>query len=457
MKGLNTLCVVVAFYAIVSGATDRIEIELTDWCTNPCSCTRNNGNTWLSLTYNCQYGNITELATDLTTLRPNVENLILSWNCFKFVPRITSESLRLFDLMENEIIELDETMFEALPMLIDLNLSWNRIEAISMNAFQGLKSLKFLNLAGNRLNVLSSNIFSHLNSLEHLILSHNVRLNETFESPDIDLFVSLGVTTMLKVVEVNNCSLRHIDLSQGVNLEEIQLRSNDFLQTPNIPLQVSTLDLSRNPFVTISAKFLPHLPELRSLVLEDMNRLSRIEDFAFVDLPNLKELNIQNCWNLTHFSALAFGDAEYLKKTDFNLTTLNLRGGFLTTLNSTLLPVFLSIEKVDLFGNPFICDCNVEWLKAVTETNAVCVVPKSLRGQFISEIDEDRLECVRWPSWLVRTMNGLLVLLLLLLCGAATWLVVMGLRPSRRDVLQKIGAHSPYARVTIQPNQAEYN
>ncbi|XP_037048743.1 leucine-rich repeat neuronal protein 2 [Bradysia coprophila] len=388
---------------------------------------------------------------------PTVTNsLDMSWNEFQFVPNFVGYDLSTLDMSHNAITVIDDNNFAKVKNLSELNLSWNKIEALSINAFARLGNLLKLDLSRNLLQKITNNVFSTLPSMTHLILSRNRFLNETFSVNDVDLYISLGVSTKLNILEIEDANLDTIDLLQGVGLKVAKFRCNQFELFPSIPRSIEILDLSENPLRTLEAKVIPHLNDLEEIYLNDMPRLSSIQEYAFFGLPKLRTVSLEGSWKLTFFSGEAFGDYDVLNGSVTSLEVLNLRGTSLKYIDETLVTALDKIKKFDLNGNPLICNCDVRWIKDIgLETNGRCYLPQDLRGELLTEISDSDLKCRRWSAWVYKTLNGLMILLLLILCGVATWLIVMGLRPSRRVHLQKVGAASPYARVTIEPNRAD--
>lgn len=388
---------------------------------------------------------------------PTVTNwLDMSWNEFQFVPKFIGSDLTTLDMSHNAITAIDDNNFLKVKNLTELNLSWNKIEALSINAFAHLGDLLKLDLSRNLLRKITTNVFSPLLSIAHLSLSRNRFLNETFSPINVDLYISLGVSPKLNILEIEDANLDNIDLLQGVGLKVVKLKCNKFEMFPNIPRGIEILDMSECPLRTVQAKGIPHLKYLEELYLNDMPRLSSIQGFAFFGLPKLKIVSLEGSWKLTFFSGEAFGDFEVLNETVTNLEVLNLRGTSLKYIDETLVSALDKIKKFDLNGNPLVCSCDIKWIKDIgVETNGRCYLPYELRGQLLTSSSDSDLKCRRWSAWVYKTLNGLMILLLLVLCGVATWLIVMGLRPSQRIHLQKVGAASPYARVTIEPNSAD--
>lgn len=445
--------------AVIDETSSNITPSTNDSTISHCECTAENDSQrggLLVMHIRCTNRKFRNENFVAETLPPVTERLDVSWNEFEFVPKFVGMDLRVLIVSHNAITVIDDNNFAKVKGLTELDLSWNAIEVLSIDAFNHLDSLLTLDLSRNLLRKITANVFSTLPAMTHLILSRNRFLNETFSAPDVDLYISLGVSPKLNVLEIEDANLDRVNLDSGVGLKIVKLKCNKFEQLPNIPRGIEFLDMSENPLRTVEAKAVPHLKYLQELHLNDMPRLSSIQEYAFFGLPQLKVVSLEGSWKLTYFSGEAFGDADALNDTVTNLEILNLRGTSLKYIDKTLLSALGKIKTFDLNGNPLICSCDIKWIKDIgVETNGRCFLPHELRGKLLTESSDSDLKCRRWSAWVYKTLNGLIILLLLVLCGVATWLIVMGLRPSRRAHLIKVGAASPYARVTIEPNRAD--
>lgn len=424
---------------------------------NFCDCTTINTSPWglPALVIQCHDMLFENKLFEAEILPYGTEKLDLSWNNFQHVPDLIGDELKILELSNNKIITIDDNNFDKIQFLRELDLSRNKIEAISINAFSELHLLQKLDLTRNKIKIINHNVFSPLPALTHLILSEN-NLKNAFSENGGDLFLSLGVTTNLLILELNSCQLEKIDLLLGTGLEELYLTDNNFSKPIDLAKGIEKLDLSGNPIKALTVNFLPHLFKLTHLYLRDMPNLGSVDEFSLFGLPKLIELNFEGSRNLTKFDEYAFGENAITNETESILEILNLRGTSLKSLNSTLLNVFQNIKVLNLAGNPILCDCDIEWVQDLSiQTGGQCLRPKSLRGTLITDVPKARFECKKWTHWFYSLMNGLLVFLLLILCGVAIWLIVVGIKPSRRTNLQKVGASSPYARITIEPNRAE--
>lgn len=380
------------------------------------------------------------------------DRLDLTWNALDRVPNLTSETLRFLNLMHNNISTIVSRNFINIANLRELYLSWNSIQSIEANAFVDLGHLQVLDLSHNNLHHLAFQIFSPLVILESLDLSWNRQLNQTEGIQELDFYQTFGVNTNLKSLKLEACNLGNITLDKQVTLKELDLRRNLLTEVPeNLPLTLEKIDLSENLFLTLCERDTQRLSQVHELYMEDMPRLHTLHENAFAPLQALQKISFQNSRRLSTIHGHTFG-ANATRSP--RLHSMIFRGTGLHSLNSTLSPIFFQLATLDLQGVPLYCDCNLVWLKDVRlETNGRCFKPSRLRGVLVTSAEPSDFSCERWPRWIY----GIIILALIALCSVGIYLIVMGLRPRGGVTMRrKVGAGSPYARVTIEPNRQEH-
>lgn len=88
--------------------------------------------------------------------------------------------LRIFKIVENKMIRLDENLFLGAPNLEYINFSYNLIEQIHRWTFKGLFKLLGLFLEGNNIMILHPRTFSHLIKLRDLELKDNTCIDKKY-------------------------------------------------------------------------------------------------------------------------------------------------------------------------------------------------------------------------------------------------------------------------------------
>lgn len=415
---------------------------------------------------NCELSDRVNLTNEIfhaEKLPINTVSLILSFQYFTEIPDFVGKSLIELDLSNNQISTIKDLNFIHVTALESIDLSYNSISEINSNAFSLLQFLHHLDLTGNRLMVLPTNVFSPLSTLETLKLSENEGLavlgSDISNNLLTGLYLHLGVTPRLKTLIMERCNLSRINLFHGVGLESLNLANNnitDFSKL-DLPNNLHSLDLSANPVRMLTANSLSHMYNLNELKFEDMPYLGIVSEYSLYGFPRLHTLSFEGSKNLSQFDGHAFGINVVTNETDLELKVLNLRGCNLRTLNETLMMVLDHIEKFNLDGNPFYCNCEIEWIKELDiETELRCVRPDSLFGHLLSEVEENDLHCSKISMFMKKLINSVILLVLLIGCSLMIWCFFRQLNPNRNRNFQKVSPESPYQRVTIEPNRAEY-
>ena len=353
------------------------------------------------------------------SLDPSLQSLLLKHNNIK---QIGSASFQFFpdlvnvDLSHNNLLWIQEKTFEEQRILINLDLSHNRLERITNLTFVGLESLEFLDLTHNHLTVLGNFSFEHLLKLKELKLDFN-----KISTIDVNAFSGLGHLANLNLghnllsrVETSSFSLLsglvklHLDNNLIKNLPQAsfsylqQLRELYISDNPidengmtrnsfeNMD-QLSLLSLQGLQLTMIPEDIFKSVSSLNELLL-DRNNIENIQEQSFADLRVLQVLSLSQNPTLTKIHPRAFQHNRYLTKIDIssnkalsvlpktllvtlaNLSSLNVSHCSLTSLS---LPEVTMWSSLDLRGNPWVCDCDLEPLLGVTES-VMCHEPAGI-------------------------------------------------------------------------------
>ncbi|XP_017070108.2 TLR4 interactor with leucine rich repeats [Drosophila eugracilis] len=415
-----------------------------------CECSNVSASPWgmRALRIDCSYKDYR--VSDLSVVLPlYIDTLDLSWNALDSVPIFSSDSLHQLNLRHNNVSQLVAGNFKQLTSLRELYLGWNSIGQLEASTFEGLPHLQVLDLAHNNLHSVPSQLFAPLLILGTLDISWNRRFNES----STDLYTELGLNWKLDTLRLDACSLSEIHLPVNAPLKELSLRRNQLKRIPSqLPETLLRLDISDNLLEELLPEDTANLTQVRQLFIEDMPVLQRVLANALAPVDLLETLSFQNSRQLTHLDPEAFGPISPSTKKRA-LRSLSFRGTMLRSFNSTLAPLFTQLAELDLNGLPLQCDCELVWLKQLPiQTNGRCYKPTRIRGMLVTSARGDAFSCDTWPRW----AYGMVVLTLIALSAVGIYLIVMGLRPHRGVTMRrKVGAGSPYARVTIEPNRQE--
>ena len=236
-------------------------------------------------------------------------------------------------LHSNNITSIEKDTFRKLVSLKILHLDRNCIRDLHVAAFHGLDNLKYLNLDHNGLILIQAGLFSALNTLHSLVIAHN----EIYHL-DMNAFANL---THLQVLQLNNNALSELHpnlFSDLLNLRELRLEVNNITF-----LHVETFQ---------------SLSKLMMLTLFD-NQISSIEPGTFLPMTSLNILNMD--------------------------------GNQISNLTKEMI---LVPKRSHFMKNPFVCTCDLFWLKNVTKLTTKARLPSCENVSGIPIIDYlDRFCC----------------------------------------------------------------
>lgn len=281
-------------------------------------------------------------------------------------------SLEVLDLSHNNIMELQPECFQGLEKLIVLNLTENFVETIQPKTFHEVPLLKQLALAGNSFKMIDSQWFSNLKHMEHL----DLRLLALSSLPK-DVFHFLPVLTLL------------------------EMSGNDFEDVPTEALRgaksLKILHMEQNPIATLTWKSFEGMTSIEELHLSSMPHLMSIEDNAFSSMSALRILDLANNPLLTRVS----GNAFYVSPNNKSTTLAEV---YLAYANLSSLPFagfdWCSIHVLDLRGNPWHCDCSLNWIRGCQfppelTDHLLCNEPPELSGLPVIQLTEADLRCIQ--------------------------------------------------------------
>lgn len=270
----------------------------------------------------------------------SLQDLNLNGNELRTVPLALKDMrlLRTVDLGENQIVSLDEPGFRGMTNLYGLRLIGNNIENITKHVFKDLPSLQILNLARNKISNVESGAFEITPSIQAIRLDGNYLT-------DIDkLFVNMPNLLWLNI---SDNRLERFDFGQiPTGLQWLDLHKNELTEltnhfTTDNRLRLQTLDASFNRLQKVTATTVPNSIEL--LFLND-NLITSVEPHTFMHKTNLTRVDL-------YANQITSLDVKALRLQPY--------------ANHRPLPEFY------IGGNPFVCDCNIDWLQKINQVRGI--------------------------------------------------------------------------------------
>ncbi|CAG4975595.1 unnamed protein product [Colias eurytheme] len=415
---------------------------------------------------------LAELTPDLFTNIENLEDLDLSYNKLASVNSLDFKYIRQIkrlNLQNNLLKKFPLEALQSMTVLEDLDLGKNSIFDVLLRRFknEALKGVKRLSLNGNRIRSIVKDSFPDNNSIEFLDLSNNIievveteafltctNLRElNLGQNNITFPFAIPPTLQIAILKINTLyhwpmfpsGITYIDLSYNRlsalydennvefdNLEVLNIGGNqikDFDLQKKLP-KLFSLDLSYNSIIEvpkcINSQIFPNLEELRldgnpiqsiyfkniialkNLYMNDMHKLSVVEDKAFSNVIGRAgdeiayekicfSLYLSNCASLHEIQEGAFDGTT--------LCMLDISKNNLTSLSKTLLDWRSLTEGANLQFNPWHCSCDLQWvlddlLPQMYKTNSLllsefrCGSPRAYEG----------LRLVHWYNWTEQAM-----------------------------------------------------
>ncbi|XP_023950341.1 toll-like receptor 3 [Bicyclus anynana] len=271
-----------------------------------------------------------------------LETLKLSNNEISEISQNLARFRHLKDLAidNNQLTSLTAISFKSLISLQKLNLSSNYIKHIEDESLATLRNLKELDLSHNKINAIRQHLFQNNNKMFKLSLSHNdieniaggafsttnisffdIQDNHIRGSIDSDTFLGISVESLDlskggglkalgdKAFSTLGQNLKYLNLSNNLleNITESAFQSLEILRILDlscnnlVDIEFNTSDLTQlteyyiqnNLIKKVNSKMFKNMKSLVRLDLSN-NKVEDIEFSSFIDLTNLRDLNISN-------------------------------------------------------------------------------------------------------------------------------------------------------------------
>lgn len=328
---------------------------------------------------NLQHNEIETIPADTFSPMSNLHTLELAHNKLTYLDAYSLNGLyavSLLSLDSNALEGIHPDAFRNCSSMQDLNLSGNNLEAIPV-ALKDMRMLKTLDLGENQIKSLVKPGFRGMSSLYGLRMIGNEIVNVTRES--------LAELPVLQIFNLARNKIEHVEyaaFSDNPALQAIRLDANYlqdmsgiFANAPGLlwlnmsdnmishfdyallPEKLQWMDLHKNAIMDLGVA--PQGFRLQTLDVS-FNRLTRIHPKSVPDSIELLFVND----NMIHtVEPQTFHDKENLTRVDLyanQIVKMDLSAFQLAQLTDNRpLPEFY------IGGNPFICDCTIEWLQRI--------------------------------------------------------------------------------------------
>lgn len=383
----------VPYFLLLVSITHYVLSENITPCPDKCTCTKLS-ETKEEKRVDCTREKLTAVPP-ASTWPANIYILDLSMNDIQRIDVMESNSdLEYLDLATNNIEVIEPSAFEHLQSLLGIDLSHNQLETIPVNLFDSLVNLQSLNISYNNIQQLPNDLFSKSTYLQDLRLSHN-----PLRVLNGELFYHLSQLKVLDMSGIDAFALKDGLFHTLNELIELDLSDNEFMMVPTHAIRsarkLAKLKLNGNPIKFIDEHSFVKMSTLQELYLDNMKELTEVKEKTFTHLVNAKKISISNNPHLSYLDKYAFNGMY--NKSWLSLQEIDLSANRLSSLPEQTLP-WCNITTIDLRLNPWMCDCNIQWikhchLKPELSVGVICAYPSRLRGHELSTIDHEELIC----------------------------------------------------------------
>lgn len=320
------------------------------------------------------------------------------------------------DLRQNLIHSVDEAAFRSMTQLMNLTLSDNKLRSVPA-ALRNLPTLEELDLSANRIRALTCEDFANLTRLRSLSL----HANSISALPDC-LFEDL---TQLQVLKLQNNSISKLSRTFRLslqNLRELRLNSNKLVSIGGGDFSglqaLQSLSLHSNQIKKLTNGSFSGLTNLTSLQLQSNKIVAQVLVSAvFTGLINLQRLNLrENCIRyeeedllpdppfrqLALLETLEIPTQHHRLKAELpcnileglsNLRAFNCRNSQLLSLPRGVFTHTPRLQRLDISSNDDLGDLPPELFHPIPDLRSLYISRINLRSlDFIKEAKLERLE-----------------------------------------------------------------
>ena len=281
------------------------------------------------------------------------------------------DSLEVLDLSDNDIALISDDAFNAIWYVRELYLGSNQLSSLMLS--KSMRWLRVLDLRQNMMTSFPAGVH-RFRTIEYLDLAHN----DMTTLPQL----TISSSSFVKLIDFSNNRLTSVDSLMLMDAIRQLYFDNNMLESLSDEIfeaitEVHTLSLAGNQFETIPRAVQLSSSAIRELYLND-NRINLIPDWSSGSSIELLDLS-QNAIVAIPAAALhGLGDA---------VRSINLQHNQLETLNYSAISELTNLESLWLYGNRWLCDCNIAWLHSIYESInigfAQCSSPDEVVGTHV--------------------------------------------------------------------------
>lgn len=288
----------------------------------------------------------------------NFKQCIIKMNGVEKIENCKQLHIKVLNVSHNKLPDIDEMIFDIMPNISEIVLSFNLIKTLTRAQFYRANYLEYLDVSSNQIENINIDTFKNNSKMKMLNLKYNPLKQFDFKifSPKAKLIEVYLQSDIIRKLDIScsesSCHFQHF--SKVDFFKELKIFRASGIEHQNasnlcqqIGKDLKTLDLSFNVLRQISGEFLERFSNLQHLNMSHSN-ISDIAPNAFINQSKLILLDLSYN-NLKEVDSTAF-----LQKFPF-LQTLNLEGNQLTNLKRIVPYNFKSLDSLAISMNCLSC------------------------------------------------------------------------------------------------------
>ena len=328
----------------------------------------------------------------------DVKKLFLNSNQ---ISRVVGASIG--QLKQLKTLELRGNVLRDLPIfvssrLVNIDLSYNMIQYITPTTFNDSKSLSKINLENNELSQIQESVFKFLPRLRFLFLGSNNIIELNFQIPDS---VSEFQIHHNQIATIGNLSGKFF--SPKSSLTALDLSANNIRSISPAAFAsfkfLTDLYLDDNRLSTLNFK----LPPSAKRISASKNSVRKLEVGSLSGLTHAYMLDLTSN-KISLIEKGFFLASEFRKRAEQGNVRpfeLILDSNYIQTISRGIFEPILDNKikfSLSLSENPIRCNCLWQWLSKelalpYMEVSGDCYYPNELRNRLISSVPTDKLQC----------------------------------------------------------------
>uniref|UniRef100_A0A6P7FAI6 Carboxypeptidase N subunit 2-like n=1 Tax=Diabrotica virgifera virgifera TaxID=50390 RepID=A0A6P7FAI6_DIAVI len=272
------------------------------------------------------------------------------------------KTLRYFECSDNfSRVDIVHELFDKLQSIQVIKITKTDARRLVEGTFRSSTTLRELYLPENNISIIDDFAFGHLTALTHLFLNNNKL--KSFDAYSITEGINIKYLNLENNLfeEMVDNALYNLKSLTYLNLDGNKFKNISMGKLINNPKPVKSVSMSNNLLTRIKSEFFDSLINIEDLNLA-FNKICCIGD-TFLLMEKLKTLI------LSHNNLAELDEFDIPRKMHSSLQYLAIDHNLITFMDSNVLDSLPSLKKIAIVGNPWYCNCLIDFRKGFQQRN----------------------------------------------------------------------------------------